>query len=180
MLTQAWQRALADHEAAIEHCIAAARRVPDDKWTAPRADGKWSPAQQLVHIGLAYQMVYDDLNGRPPKPRMTRGRQWILRTFVLPFVIGRDWFGNRPVPAPREVRPPAEIADRDAIDAQLRDRARVCVEAMLAAPKGARVSHPYFGSLPLLKMLKVGTSHTRHHTRIIRMASGEREAASGI
>jgi hypothetical protein len=166
MLTRAWKEALADHEAALDRCLAAARLVPDDKWSMPRSDGKWSPAQQVVHVGLAYQMVYDDLRGNAPRPRMTRTWQFILRTFFLPFVIGYDWFRNG-VPAPREVRPPADVIDREAVDAQVRERARLCVEAMLAAPKGARVSHPYFGSIPLLKMLKVGTSHTRHHTRII-------------
>ena len=166
MLSRAWKRALADHEAALEHCLAAARRVPDDKWNTPRSEGKWSPAQQVIHIGLAYQMVLDDLRGNPPKPRVSRSRQFVLRTFFLPFVIGYDWF-REGVPAPREVRPPADVSDRDAVDADVRERARLCVEAILAAPRGARVSHPYFGSIALLKMLKVGTSHTRHHTRII-------------
>lgn len=176
MLSRRWERALADHEAALEHCIAAARRVPDDRWSAPREDGKWSPAQQLIHVGLAYQMVYDDLQGNPPRARISKLRQFVFRTFFLPFVIRYDWFG-RGVPAPREVRPPADNVDRDAIDAELRFRAKRCVEAMVAVAGRGRVHHPYFGSIPLLTMLKVGTSHTRHHTRII--AAGEQRAANG-
>jgi hypothetical protein len=168
-----WEEALAQHQEALDRCIAAARRVPDEKWSTPRSDGKWSPAQQLIHVGLAYQMVYDDLQGNPPKPRLSRTWQFISRTFFLPFVIGYDWFRDG-VPAPREIRPPADVIDRDAVDAQVRERARNCVEAMLAAPKGACVSHPYFGSITLLKMLKVGTSHTRHHTRIIMAATSSK------
>jgi hypothetical protein len=169
MTSRRWEVALADHQEALDRCIAAARRVPDDKWNIPRSDGKWSPAQQLIHVGLAYQMVLDDLNGNPPRPRVSKRWQFLLRTFFLPFVIRYDYFSDG-VPAPREVRPPADVTDRDAIEVQVRERAGLCVDAMLAAPN-KRVSHPYFGSIALLKMLKVGTSHTRHHTRIIQAGS---------
>ena len=167
MLSRQWQTAVAEHEAAIEACIAAARLVPDNQWTEPRDDGKWSPAQQVEHVGLSYQMVYDGLHGKPPRARLGRVRQFFLRTFVLPKILRTDNFGDG-VPAPRELRPNGTAQEREALEELLRTRAATCLEAVLAANRrGARVLHPYFGPLPLLSMLRLGTSHTRHHAAIL-------------
>lgn len=158
---------MAEHEAAIEACITAARGVAGDRWSAPRDDGKWTPAQQLEHVGLAYQMVYDALHGNPPRPRLGPMRQFFLRLFVLPRILRTDNFGEG-VPAPRESRPSSPTHDRAALEELLRTRASTCMEALLAAnTRGARVLHPYFGPLPLLSMLRLGTSHTRHHAALL-------------
>src|SRR5258708_16118551 len=167
MLSRQWQTAVAEHEAAIEACIAAARRVDDDDWTLSRSEGKWSPAQQLEHVGLSYQMVYDALNGRPPRARLGPMKQFLLRTFVLPKILMTDKF-RAGVPAPGELRPLSPNQARSALEELLRTRSATCLEAVLAANHpGARVLHPYFGPLPLLSMLRLGTSHTRHHTVIL-------------
>ena len=167
MLSRQWQTAVAEHEAAIEACIAAARRVDDNQWTQPRDAGKWSPAQQLEHVELSYQMVYDALNGKPPRARLGRVRQFFLRTFVLPKILRTDDF-REGVPAPREMRPAGPAQERAVLEELLRTHAATCMEAVLAANRrGARVLHPYFGPLPLLSMLRLGTSHTRHHTAIL-------------
>lgn len=166
-MTSDWQQALAEHEAAIEACIAASRRVPDGKWNEAAADGKWSPAQHVEHVGLSYQMVIDALDGRPPKARLGRGRQFFLRLFLLPKIIRTDVFRDG-IPAPRETRPIREPRDRADVEAQLRERATRCIEVLLASnTRGARVNHPYFGPLPLLDMLRLGTSHARHHTGLL-------------
>jgi hypothetical protein len=158
---------MAEHEAAIEACIAAARRLPDDEWNAPRAAGKWSPAQHVEHVGLSYQMVIDGLNGRPPKARLSRLRMFVLRMLVLPKILRSDKF-REGVPAPREMRPMPQPQGRAVVEELLRARAAACIETLLAANKrGVRVPHPYFGPLPLLSMLRLGTAHTRHHTGIL-------------
>ena len=163
---------MAEHEAAIEACIAAARGVGDNQWSQPRDDGKWSPAQQFEHVGLAYQMVYDALHGQPPRARLGRMRQFLLRFFMLPRILRTDDFGEG-VPAPRESRPNGSTYDRAALEALLRTRAATCMEALLAANgRGARVLHPYFGPLPLLSMLRLGTSHTRHHAVMLTRQAG--------
>ena len=174
MTTHRWQQALDAHEAAIEACIATARRIPDSDWETPRATGKWSAAQTLTHVGLAYQMVYDDLHGKPPAPRLPRLKQFLLRTFFLPRLLRTNQF-REGVPAPRELRPDSERLDRAASEELLRTRARAGVEALMTAQEqGTRVTHhPYFGSMSLLSMLRLGTSHTRHHTRILAKAAGE-------
>src|SRR5260221_5134706 len=166
MLSPQWQTAVSEHETAIEACIAAARRVAADRWGQPLADGKWSPAQQLEHVGLSYQMVYDALNGKPPRARLGRLKQFFLRTFLLPKILRTDNFGEG-VPAPRESRPVNPEVDRTALEELLRTRAATCLEAVLAADRGARAQHPYSGPLPLLSMLRLGTSHTRNHPEIL-------------
>jgi hypothetical protein len=167
MMSRRWQQAVAEHEAAIEACIAAARRVPEEEWNAPRAEGKWSAAQHVEHVGLSYQMVIDGLNGKPPKARLGRLRMFVLRMLVLPAILRSDEF-RAGVPAPRETRPMPQPQDRAAVEEILRSRAASCIEALLAAnQRGARIPHPYFGPLPLLSMLRLGTAHTRHHTRIV-------------
>jgi DinB superfamily len=167
MLSPQWQTAVTEHETAIEACITAARRIADDEWTLSRAEGKWSPAQQLEHVGLSYQMVYDALNGKPPRARLGRVKQFLLRTFLLPKILRTDRF-REGVPAPRELRPVSPTHDRVALEDLLRTRAATCLEMVLATNRpGAHVLHPYFGPLPLLSMLRLGTSHTRHHTGIL-------------
>ncbi len=168
MLTNDWQQAVAEHEAAIEACIAASRRVPDTQWNLAYAEGKWSPAQHVDHVGLSYQMVIDALSGNPPKARLGRVRQFVLRTFVLPKILRTNVF-REGVPAPREMRPPREPQDRAAVEERLRSRAAKCIEVVLASNRpGVRVQHPYFGPLRLLDMLRLGTSHARHHTALLR------------
>lgn len=167
MVTNEWQQAVAEHEAAIEACIAASRRIPDSQWNLPHAEGKWSPAQQVEHVGLAYQMVIDALSGSPPRARLGRLRQLVLRTFVLPKILRTNVF-REGVPAPRETRPPREPQERATVEELLRARAAKCIEVLLASNRrGARVQHPYFGPLPLLDMLRLGTSHARHHTALL-------------
>jgi hypothetical protein len=167
MVTKEWQQAVAEHEAAIEACIAASRRVPDSKWNLAHAEGKWSPAQHVEHVGLSYQMVIDALSGNPPRARLGRMRQLVLRTFVLPKILRTNVF-REGVPAPRETRPPGAPQERADVEELLRARAARCIEALLASNRrGARVQHPYFGPLPLLDMLRLGTSHARHHTALL-------------
>lgn len=159
-----WDQALAEHEQAIETCIAAARAVPPERWDA-RGDG-WSPSQVLRHVALAYTMVLDDLDGRPPRLRANRRWQFVLRNFWLPILLRTGKFGR--VKAPREMRPGEEaIALDDGVDF-LRASAAKCRDAMVAARDGRphlRVTHPYFGPITLLDMLRIGTAHTLHHAR---------------
>ncbi len=167
MLTKDWQQAVAEHEAAIEACVAASRRVPDAQWNLAYAEGKWSPAQHVEHVGLSYQMVIDALSGKPPKARLGRMRQLVLRTFMLPRILRTNVF-REGVPAPREMRPLREPRDRAAVEELLRSRAAKCIEVLVASNHpGARVQHPYFGPLRLLDMLRLGTSHARHHSALL-------------
>jgi hypothetical protein len=70
------------------------------------------------------------------------------------------------------MRPLREPQLRGDVEAQLRDRAARCIESLLAAnTPGARVQHPYFGPLRLLDMLRLGTSHARHHTALLGRSS---------
>jgi hypothetical protein len=167
MLPKSWQSALSEQEAAIEACIAVSRRIPDSEWATPRAEGKWSAAQTLEHVGLAYQMVSDDLNGKPPVRKLPRWKQLYLRTFVLPRMLRTDTF-RESIPAPRETRPDRESHGRAELEELLRSRVKICFDAMVEAhARGKRVNHPYFGSMSLMSMLRLGTAHTRHHTRIL-------------
>ncbi len=161
-----WTAALAGHHAAVAEFIAAARAVPVEHWHAPRAVGKWSPAEETVHVTLAYRVLANELEGGPSM--VVRGQWWqrtLLRLMVLPRILrsGKLPSGAR---APRELRPPP--ATDDAATLLIRfDEAAASFTGALAAVRtldpGRRLVHPYFGPLPLAHVLRFATLHTRHH-----------------
>lgn len=159
-----WDRALAAHDRAVGHCIAAARAVPAERWNK-RGDG-WSPSQELRHVALAYTMVRENLAGHPPRLRVFGPMQWVLRNVWLPILLRTGRFGK--VAAPRETRPPEDDMSIDEAAKLLRDEASSCRAAMIEAKRDRprfRLTHPYFGPISLLSMLRLGNVHTAHHAR---------------
>jgi hypothetical protein len=159
-----WERALAAHDEAIEACVAAARSIPGEEWNA-RGDG-WSPSQVLRHVALAYVMVLSDLDGRHPSVRVHGLRQLLWRELALPVVLGTGKFPR--IEAPREIRPGEEALTFDESVAFLRDHAARCKSALIEAKNTRpryRPTHPYFGRISILSMLRLGNVHTAHHAR---------------
>jgi uncharacterized damage-inducible protein DinB len=58
------ETALHTHRQAVQALLAAAREVPEARWTRPRAEGKWSPGQIAEHLALAYESAREVLHGR--------------------------------------------------------------------------------------------------------------------
>ena len=158
-----------DHGAAVEEFGRLAGGVPREAWRHPRGEGKWSPAQLVEHVALAYEQAAAELRGDAAGTTTTSPlRRRLLRWLVLPAILRT---GRLPAgaPAPRALRPPADSApDRDTPVARFRAAAARFEAAAVDAERGGarrRVAHPYFGALSARTTWRLLTIHTRHHAR---------------
>ena len=65
------ETAIADNRMAVEEFIARARGIDAAAWSAPRGEGKWSPAQIVEHLAIVYEynrkVVTGDAGGGAPR-----------------------------------------------------------------------------------------------------------------
>jgi ribosomal protein S12 methylthiotransferase accessory factor YcaO len=165
-----WQTAASQHDAAVRAFIDTAERLPEERWNAPVAPEKWSPAQITEHLALAYEAVLREITGGPAMaPRAGAWQQRLLRWFVLPHILFHRKF-PRGARAPRETRPLDGNVDRGAALHRLREVAeRAQRELWDAERRGMHPSltHPYFGSIDGLRALRFSAVHVEHHRRQI-------------
>ena len=140
------------------------------------ADGRWSIAEILEHLTLAYTytantiekaLVSGEARGGSPRPA-----QWLGRVLV----INGGYFPR--VQAPERSRPTGSIppdrsvaAIRDALtrlDATLTQASLRFGDAALVA------NHPYFAGLTVPQWRKFHWRHTVHHMRQVRARAGRR------
>jgi hypothetical protein len=169
-MNERWSAAMSDHHSAVQGFAGAARSVPSDRWLVPSTPGKWSPAEETLHVVLAYEVGLRSLRGEiDMSPRTAPARARLLRWLVLPMILRSDWFPR--ARAPREIRPvldPGAAESAESLIARLHSAAEaVTQELRTAAESGSarRIRHPYFGPLPLLEAFRLMSAHTRHHTR---------------
>lgn len=161
-----WNEAVRMHQEAAAELVEAARAVPAEVWQAPREPGKWSPAQVVVHLILAYEVVLRELAGAPGMAVRTRGWQRLLLRFTLrPRLLAGAPF-PRGVRAPREVRPEEVREEQAETIARFRVLAgefEAAVEAAQRQRPQARLTHAYFGAMSLEEGLRFFAVHLRHH-----------------
>lgn len=159
-----------EHRDAVAHFVARAGLVGADRWLTPRAEGKWTPAEETRHVILTYEAIVADL--RDERRMASRGgglRRLVWRAFGLTSIL---WLRRipRPVPAPREVRPAEERGSRDELLATLA-RAVADFEDVFASTWRDRprkvLAHPYFGNITLRQAMTLMTVHTRHHAAFL-------------
>ena len=153
---------LAAHRDAAESFLATARAVPAERWAVPRATGKWSPAQVVEHVALAYETNTQLLRGPVPggAPRWIRP---LIRKFLLGLVLRRGGFprGSR---APKAMEP--KVSQAAAPRSELMPRlesAAAGFQAGAAAHASDTLEHPFFGTVPLTDIVRLSEIHTRHH-----------------
>lgn len=155
-------RLAADRDA-LNTFLATARAVPPDRWSTPRAPGKWSPAQVVEHIALAYETNTQLLRGPVPggAPRWLRP---VIRKFGLALVLRKGDFPRRSR-APKVMEPKASpaAAPPSALLPRLESAAAVFESAAAAHPIDT-LEHPFFGKVPLADIVRLSEIHTRHHT----------------
>jgi hypothetical protein len=166
-----WPEVRRLHAEAVEAFAAAAAAVPPARWLVPRAEGKWSPAEIVEHLTLAYDTLLRELEGGPGMKVRTKWWQRILLRFTLvPRLLRGEPFpaGAR---APREIRPTAANPDQVAAVARFRElAARIDSGSASAIESGKRVrlTHAYFGSAALWKGVLLCARHVQHHTAQLR------------
>ncbi len=140
--------------------------IPSDRWTTPRAPGKWSPAQVVEHVTKSYEGHRDMAAGRVPAGNVSVVKQWIARTIFLPkmFKLG-DFPGNRQLKSPEFIVP----SDQPALKQELLTRFETAAKGLevdlqrLEAEGKDRVMHPFFGPLKPADFLHFVAIHARHH-----------------
>jgi DinB family protein len=163
-------RLLEDHRAAVQEFLDKADAVNETQWFIPRAEGKWTPAQEVRHVILAYETFIRDLGGGTPMALIgTPFKRRIWRLLGLSQIL---WRKRIPVAvrAPREVRPPEEPGRAGELLPVLMERAesfdRTFIRVWEASPE-QRVTHAYFGALSLEQAISIATVHTRHHAAFL-------------
>ncbi len=158
------------HSDAAADLVAAAERVPPEKWLIPRGEGKWSPAEVVEHLNLAYDVLLAELAGG--KGLQVRTKFWLrmyLRLVYMPRLMRGGPFPEG-VRAPRELRQPVANPDQSSAIAGFRDRAaRMISGASAAIADGRKVllTHPYFGKSPLPDGVLFCARHIQHHRKQI-------------
>lgn len=163
---------LQDHDSTAQRFAARVRGISPDLWHVPPAPGRWSPAEEALHVALTYELGLAMLTGGAVmRPRVSPARALLLRWLVLPVMLRTHWFPRAKAPA--EVRPGNEA--RDLSPAAVADRiergAAALGIATRAADPGRRLIHAYFGSLTPLVALRLLCAHTRHHDRALARAT---------
>ena len=156
---------LAEHRRAIESFLEAGRAVPEPEWSRPLAPGKWSPAEIAEHIRLSFEVVRRELlEGTGMRVVVPPWKGFLLRRVFLGRIVrtGRFPPGIR---APREARPVAPSETRSEalrlVEAAAADFEAAC--AGVDDPRSRRLTHPYFGAIPLPLACRFLARHTRHH-----------------
>lgn len=169
-ISRSWTRALREHDAAVRSMVEAARGIPEDRWHVPSAPGKWTVAEEVLHVVLSYEVALGGVEtGAGMRPRVSPGRALLLRSLVLPVILRSTWFPRAKAPA--EIRPPVGDAlagvdlGRPALIERLEDRARKVGERLPAAPDALRFHHAYFGDLAPRQAMGMLAAHSRHHAR---------------
>ena len=161
---------LEEHAAAVDHFVGLAGAIPDSRWLTPRAEGKWTPAEETRHLILTYRAFTGDLRGqRKMALKGTPLRRFVWRLLGLPVILYARRI-PRAVRAPREIRPDGEASSRDPLIDELRREVRefegVFADQWRARPD-ATVTHPFFGELTLPQSIHLATVHTRHHAAFL-------------
>jgi hypothetical protein len=161
---------LASHREAVDEFFTRAAQVTSARWDLPRAEGKWSPAQEVKHIVLSYEAFTADLRGTAKMKLIgTPWKRVLWRAVGLTSIL---WLKKLPkgARAPREARPPEGPFNQDVLLADLRARTDAFETAFREAwanTRSRRVTHPYFGGLSLEDAIEMCRVHTRHHAAVL-------------
>lgn len=174
--SRAWAAALEEHDQVLAEYLTRLRSVPMERWHEPAAEGKWSPAEEALHLVLAYEIgITGCTGGSGMRLMVPPAWAWLSRTVMLPVILRTRSF-PRGARAPREVRPASLDArgmTKGVLEARLRQVATDAAQAIRAADERRpmpRLVHAYFGPLTPLTTLRLLSAHTRHHARLrIRM-----------
>ena len=170
MTPERWQFLLDDHLASVREYCARAERIADSRWLVPRAEGKWTPAQETRHLVLAYEAFLRDASGAGKMQlRGTALKRKLWRWVGLTTIL---WRKRIPLAAraPRESRPEWEPAPAAELLPLLQARASEFAETISRLQKyepARTFTHPYFGELVIEQTLTLVAVHNRHHAAFL-------------
>ena len=162
----ALETSLAEHRAAVDSFAAAATAVAPAAWRESSAPGKWAPADVAEHVRLSFEILRRELEGGPGMKVVLPAWKRILARRYLRRILATGRFppGAR---APREARPaPTSATQAEAVE-EIRSVAQAFASACASVPdpRRRRLTHAYFGALPLEDACRLLVVHTRHHEK---------------
>ena len=167
---EVYETLLADHRSAVRAYTDKAKAVSSSQWFTPRAEGKWTPAEETLHLILAYEALTRDLlEGKTLRLRGTPFKRRLWRVIGMFNVLWRNRL-YRGVTAPRELRPLPEKVSRDKLVPLFIQRVaefEAAVEFTRSKDPQRTVTHPMMGALTLAHSLKFCAVHTRHHAAFL-------------
>jgi hypothetical protein len=165
-----WDEAVEEHRTALAALLDTAETLSDAAWKQPWAPGKWTRAQVVEHLALAYEAALRELaTGETVRPKLTGMRQKVARWIVLPHILFHRSLPLR-ARSPRETRPPEQPTARKAeVLRRIRELGERYELEMDRARRdgGGSLTHPYFGRLKPVKAMRFVAVHVEHHTRQI-------------
>jgi hypothetical protein len=172
MRSDSWSEAFACHGAAVSSFASVAEAVEPEAWHLPRASGKWSPALITAHLIRSYEVLMDELaGGSGMRILLPAWKRLPLRLTLLPRLLRGGGFPGR-VRAPREIRPTEAPPDPQSGAALFRQRAQefeTAVQNARTRQPPARITHAYFGTVPLAKAVLFCARHVEHHQAQLRL-----------
>ena len=168
-----WDAAADEHEVALAAYLDTAARLGADAWGRPWGEGKWTPAEVTEHLTRAYEALLVELReGRAMELKMAPWRRTLTRWILLPHILFHRSFPIR-APSPREIRPREVRGGRDAALQALHAQGETFVRELAAArlQGHAGLTHPYFGKVEPIKVLRFVGIHIEHHRKQIERAS---------
>jgi hypothetical protein len=161
---------MADHRAAVQEFADKAKTVTSSSWFTPRAEGKWTPAEETRHLVLTYEALTRDLlEGKTMRLRGTPWKRRLWRVIGLWAVLWRKRL-IMGVSAPRELRPVPERVSRDKLLPLFLQRVaefEAAVEFTRAKDPHRTLTHPMMGALTLSQSLTLCAVHARHHAKFL-------------
>jgi hypothetical protein len=148
--------------AAIDEMIRSAH-ASSERWSTPRAPGKWSPSQVVEHVALALEASAADIAGQPTRfPTLPRPVRVIVRTIFFNRVLRSGTFPraktNPAMNPPRGPATPAEGALRlDAAWRALEDA------ATRSAAASDLMTSVMFGRVRIADYVTFQGHHATHH-----------------
>ena len=158
------------HGEAVSGVIVRAQAIPAGATDRPRAPGKWTPVQEVVHLALTYREFSAVFGGAPEFTLLVppeKAAQY--RHAVLPRILAGGWFPSGAA-APDRVQAAGEAETMAAALTQLRiaaDEFHAAVRGAGRAHAGRAWNHPYFGPMALLDLLDLLSEHANHHARLL-------------
>ena len=162
---------IASNRAAVDELYRTAEAAAaEDRWTTPRAPGKWSPQQVVEHVAISLEEAGNVIAGRPTKLPTLPALLRPIGGIMLRRILRKGGFPKVKTPSsmdPAKAAPagPATIGEaRVRLDTAFAEFERACRER---AARGDAVPSKAFGKVSLEDYARFNELHTRHHTQQI-------------
>lgn len=153
---------LRDTRAVVDDVIRTAHAT-GERWSTPRAPGKWTPSQVVEHVARALEASAADIAGEPTRfVTLPRPVRVLVRTLFFRRVLRTGTFPRaRTNPAMNPQRGPATPAEGELrLEAAWRTFERA---ATGHAARSAEMTSVIFGRVRLADYVTFQGHHARHH-----------------